>query len=351
MGPEAQRHGILITVDEESAGSRLDRLLADRVRECSRTYLRRMIREGNVSLNGLPAKPSATVRPGDRITVFLVEEEPEDLTPCAEAIPLDVLWEDADVIVVNKPPGMASHPSYGHTTGTLVNALLHRARQLSDCGGPIRPGIVHRLDLDTSGLLVVAKNNLAHRRLQDQFRSREIHKEYRAIVHGTPNPRSGTISQPIARHRTDRKRMRTARDGKRAVSDYRTLEEFGRFSFLALRIHTGRTHQIRVHLASRGNPVICDGMYGREVEATESFLLTGRRGHLRQAQGPRPEVLEGRGASGAGPAGEEPVISRQALHAARLSFRHPTTGVVRGFEAPTPQDMERALDVLRRGTG
>ncbi|MHC4202671.1 MAG: RluA family pseudouridine synthase [Planctomycetota bacterium] len=323
----AAEPSIFLAVDEGSSGVRLDRFLADRVRECSRTFLQRMIRYGNVSLNGGPAKPSATLKPGDKINLMIVEEEPEDLTPEPEDIPLDVVWEDADIIVVNKPPGMASHPSMGHTSGTLVNALLHYSRELSDYGSPIRPGIVHRLDLDTSGLLVVAKNNRAHRALADQFKARETHKEYRTIAHGVPNPSSGTISTPIARGSRNHKRMRTSRDGKAAVSDYRTLESFKRFSYLAVRIHSGRTHQIRVHLASRGHPVLCDGLYGREVDADEGFLLTGERAP-----------------------GAEAVISRQALHATRLSFRHPSTGMVCGYEAPIPEDMRRVLDVLGRSS-
>jgi 23S rRNA pseudouridine1911/1915/1917 synthase len=317
---------VFLSVGEEDAGGRLDVFLADRIRECSRTYLQRMIREGNVSVNGAPAKPSAALKPGDEITAIVVEEEPEDLTPSAEPIPLDVIWEDADIIVVNKPPGMASHPSFGHTSGTLVNAVLHHAQQLSDCGGLIRPGIVHRLDLDTSGVIIVARTNRAHRRLQGQFRAREVHKEYRAIAHGRPEPRSGTISAGIARHSRDRKRMRTSRDGKEASTDYKTLERFKRFSYIALRPHSGRTHQIRVHLRSRGHPILCDGLYGREVEADRSYLVTGRR-----------------------EAGSEPVISRQALHAARISFRHPSTNQVVGYEAPIPADMQRALDALVAG--
>jgi 23S rRNA pseudouridine1911/1915/1917 synthase len=283
-----------------------------------------MIELGNVSLNGALPKPSSQVHPGDKITVTIVETEDELIEPVAEEVPLDIIWEDADIVVVNKPPGMATHPSYGHTTGTLVNALLHHVRQLSDTGAPIRPGIVHRLDLDTSGLLVVAKNNLAHRRLADQFKARETHKEYRAIVHGAPNPPSGQISAPIGRSDRDRKRMRTRRDGKDAHTEYRTLERYPKFSYVALKPRTGRTHQLRVHLASRGNPILCDALYGREVEACASFLRTGRR------------------AAGE----EEPLISRQALHAARLSFRHPATGIVCGHEAPLPRDMQRALDVL-----
>jgi 23S rRNA pseudouridine1911/1915/1917 synthase len=315
---------IFLTVDEDADGVRLDRFLVDRIRECSRTYLQRMIRSGNVSLEGAPAKPSSLVRSGDAVTVTLVEEEPEALEPVPEPIPLDVVWEDADVLVVNKPPGMATHPSFGHTTGTLVNALLHRAGQLSDIGGPVRPGIVHRLDLDTSGLLVVAKTDTVHENLAAQFKRREVHKEYRAIAHGAPNPPSGSITAGIARHERGRQKMRASRDGKASETEYRTLERFKRFSLLALRPRTGRTHQIRVHLASRGNPILCDGVYGREVEASAEYLLRGRKVH-----------------------GAPPVIERQALHAARLSFRHPSTGEVSGFEAPLPEDFERTLGVLR----
>lgn len=323
LGPEP---AIFLTVDEDSAGLRLDRFLAERIRECSRTFLQKMIERGNVSLNGNIPKQSTEVKPGDRITVTLVEEEPEGLIPVPEPIPLEIVWEDADLLVVNKPPGMATHPSFGHTTGTLVNALLHHVKQLSDVGGPIRPGIVHRLDLDTSGLLVVAKNNRAHRELAEQFRRREVVKEYRAIVHGVPSPLSGRISAPLARSSRDRKRMRTDREGKEAETEYKTLERWKRFSFLALRPHTGRTHQLRVHLASRGHPILCDALYGREVEADESFLRSGKKD-------PSSRV----------------VLSRQALHAARLSFRHPSTGAPCGFEAPLPADMQRALEVLGPG--
>lgn len=318
---------IFLTVDEAAAGARLDRFLADRIRECSRTYLQRMIRDGNVSLAGGPAKPSTVVKPGDRISVTIVEDEREELfAPEPEAIPLDVLWEDADVIVVSKPPGMATHPSYGHTSGTLVNALLHHARQLSDEGAPIRPGIVHRLDIDTSGVLVVAKTNRAHRNLQDQFRRRETRKEYRAICHGRPSPPQGTISAPIARNPRERKRMVTSRDGKESVTDYKVIDGNKHFSYLAVRIHTGRTHQIRVHLKSRGHPVLCDGLYGREVDADAAYIRTKKR-----------------------IPGEAPVISRQMLHAMRLSFKHPSSGTVVGYEAPIREDMQRALDIITGG--
>lgn len=315
------------TVDEEAAGARLDRFLADRIRECSRTFLQRMIRDGNVSLRGGPAKPSAVVKPGDEISVTVVEEEREYLlVPEPEPIPLEVLWEDADVIVVSKPPGMATHPSYGHTSGTLVNALLHHSPQLSDAGGPIRPGIVHRLDIDTSGVLVVAKTDRAHRELQEQFRRRETRKEYRAICHGCPSPTEGSISLPIDRNPRERKRMRTSREGKASLTDYKVLGRNKHFSYLAVRIHTGRTHQIRVHLKSRGHPVLCDGLYGREVDADESYIRTKRR-----------------------TSGAEPVISRQMLHAMRLSFRHPSSGVVAGYEAAIPRDFQRALDIIVLG--
>ncbi len=318
---------MFLTVGEESAGARLDRFLADRIRECSRTFLQRMIREGNVSLQGGPAKPSSVVKAGDGISVTIVEHEREGLLdPEPEPIPLDILWEDADIIVVNKPPGMPTHPSYGHTSGTLVNALLHHARQLSGERGPIRPGIVHRLDIDTSGVLVVAKNDNAHRNLQDQFRRRETRKEYRAICHGSPNPPEGTISAPIDRNPRERKRMRTSRDGKASLTDYKVIEKNWHFSYLAVRIHTGRTHQIRVHLKSRGHPVLCDGLYGREVDADAGYIRTKKR-----------------------TPGAAPVVSRQMLHAMRLSFRHPSSGTLEGYEAPIPEDFRRALDIIVTG--
>ncbi len=315
------------TVDEESGGVRLDRFLADRIRECSRTYLQRMIRDGNVSVRGGSPKPSTPLKVGDEVSVTIVDEEREELfDPEPEPIPLDILWEDADLIVVSKPPGMPTHPSYGHTSGTLVNALLHHSRQLSDIGGPVRPGIVHRLDIDTSGVLVVAKTNDAHRELQSQFRRRQTRKEYRAICHGCPNPRAGSISAPIERNPRERKRMRTSPGGKDSLTDYKVLETNGHFSYLAVRIHTGRTHQIRVHLKSRGHPVLCDGLYGREVDADAAYIRTKKRA-----------------------SGSEPVVSRQMLHAMRLTFRHPSSGVAGGYEAPIPEDFQRAVEIIVLG--
>jgi len=268
-----------------------------------------------VLLNGRTSRPSARVHGGDALRLDVPEPAPAGVAP--EPIPLVVLHEDEDLLVLDKPAGLVVHPAPGHARGTLVNALLHHCHDLSGVGGVQRPGIVHRLDRGTSGAMVVAKHDAAHRDLAAQFQEHTIAREYRALVRGAPGAAEGRIERRIGRHPRDRKRMsvRTAR-GREARTTWRVLERFSRSerSWLAVRPETGRTHQIRVHLASVGLPLVGDTVYGR-----------ASRGELG--------------------------LARPALHAALLGFRHPRTGEDLRFEAPLPADLEEALAILRRREG
>ncbi|MHC4916482.1 MAG: RluA family pseudouridine synthase [Planctomycetota bacterium] len=307
----------LVVPELGAPAGRLDRWLAARLRDCSRSYVQKLIRSGLVLLDGAPAKASRNVSGGERLVVSFPEADPE---PAAvpEDIPLNVVHEDADLLVVDKPAGMATHPSCGHARGTLANAAAGHCAQLSALNGAVRPGIVHRLDLDTSGLLVLAKNDRVHRALSEQFANREVAKLYLAVVHRSMPEAEGVIEKPLGRHPKKRKRQAVLRAGGRAAQTrYRTLESLGDFSLLELRPRTGRTHQLRVHLASCGCPILCDALYGREMEFP----------------------------------GGSPVIRRQALHAAELEFSHPGTGERVGFKAPPPEDFRAALDLLRHGRG
>jgi 23S rRNA pseudouridine1911/1915/1917 synthase len=298
----------------EDGGQRLDRWLAARVRDCSRSYLQKLIRSGRVLLDGAAAKAAKAIRGGELLEISFPEAEAE---PAAEPedIPLAVVHEDEHLLVVDKPAGMPTHPSCGHARGTLANALAFHCERLSSLNGPVRPGIVHRLDMDTSGLLVVAKTDAAHRELARQFAEREVRKRYLALVHGAPREPRGEIDKHLGRHPRKRKKQAVLHSGGRqATTVYRSLERLGAFSLLELAPRTGRTHQIRVHLASCGWPILCDGLYGRE----QVFP---------------PQV---------------PVLRRQALHAAKLSFAHPAAGGEISFETSPPDDFAAALDVLRR---
>ena len=274
---------------------RLDALVAAET-ELSRTQAQRLIRAGAVLLNGCAVKPNAVTAPDDRIDIDYPEPEAVDVLP--EDIPLDILYEDADLLVVNKPQGMVVHPAPGHAGGTLVNALLYHIRDLSGIGGELRPGIVHRIDRMTSGLLVVAKNDAAHRALSDQFRERKAHRSYVALVDGSLREDAGTIDAPIARHPVDRKRMAVHAGGREAVTHWRVLGRLNGYTLLQVELETGRTHQIRVHMASIQHPVTGDDVYGREK---------------------CPFGLEG-----------------QALHGYRLEFSHPADGRGMTFYAPLP---------------
>ena len=298
-------------VSPELAGQRLDAALAKLEPTLSRAQLRRLIEQGAVTVSGEVVKPAHRLRAGERIAGAVPDAQPTALEP--EALPLAILYQDADVVVIDKPAGLVVHPAPGHGGGTLVNALLHHCRDLSGVGGELRPGIVHRLDKDTSGVLVAAKNDAAHRSLAAQFKAHSVLREYLALVRGAPRAASGTVEAPIGRHPIDRKRMSTrTRRGRAAVTHYRVEEHLRGASLLRVRLETGRTHQVRVHLASIGLPVLGDPVYG------------------------------GAHALGAGLG-----LARQALHAAVLGFTHPTSGERLRFESPLPADMARALEALR----
>lgn len=293
--------------------------LARRIQGQSRERLKALIAAGDVLVDGTRARPSARLRPGQTVSVAVPEPVPATAAP--EDIPLTVVYEDAHLLVVDKPAGLVVHPGAGTSSGTLVNALLHHVKGLSGVGGVLRPGIVHRLDRGTSGLLVVAKDDATHRALAHQFSGRSVEKEYLALVLGVPAAREGTVTAPIGRDPVHRKRMSVrAPRGREARSTYRVIEALDGTALLRVRIHTGRTHQIRVHLASLGHPVAGDATYGGH--RTPACRSAGAREALR-------------------------ALDRPALHAARLSFDHPATGQRMAFESPLPRDLERLLGVLR----
>lgn len=314
-----------ITVAPEAAGVRLDRFLSLAFRDYSRSFLQRAIRDGQVTVNARSARPSYAVRGADRIHVELPVLAPERLEP--EAIALNVVYEDEHMLAINKPPDMVVHPARGQAHGTLANALLyHCSLRLSDVNGPLRPGIVHRLDRDTSGIILAAKTNAAHRGLGEQFQERRVHKEYVAVARGRLEYDSGEITLPISRDPRMRERMCVRElGGRRAVSRYFVEERFGRYTLVRVEPLTGRTHQIRVHLAALHHPVAADALYG----GGECVCASDFAG--------RPH------------AADEPVlIARQALHARRIEFTHPVTGRPMECRAELPEDMLRLLDALRK---
>lgn len=291
----------------EDAGSRLDKALAD-LTELSRSQANEEIKKGGVLVNGKPAKAKYAVKVGDVITYTLPEEEVLDYV--AEDLPLDIIYEDADVAVVNKPQGMVVHPSAGHASGTLVNALLYHIKDLSSINGVVRPGIVHRIDKDTSGLLMIAKNDQAHQALADELKAKKSLRKYLTIVHGNLPTDRGVIEAPIGRSDKDRKKQAVTAKGKPALTRFQVLERFGAYTLVELTLETGRTHQIRVHMAYIGHPVAGDPAYG-----------------------PR-KTLAGQG---------------QFLHAQTLGFTHPSTGEELVFTAPAPAIFQETLEKLRKG--
>lgn len=305
------------TVPPEAEGERLDHWLVGCLPEFSRSALQRLVRDGNVSIDGYPrTKPGSQLRAGE--TVEIRVPPPQRAEPIAQAIDLDIVFEDDDLLVLNKPAGMVVHPAAGNRRGTLVNALLHHCGGLSAIGGVERPGIIHRLDKLTSGLMAVAKNDVAHRHLAAQLADRTMKRTYVAVVWGEPQPPAGTIDAPIGRDRRDRKRMAVVRKGgRRAVTHYRTLHTAGCLSVLELSLETGRTHQIRVHLSHIGRAVVGDEQYG----------LRGKKSKKRCSD--LPAALQGVVAR----------TARQLLHARRLRFVHPTSGETLQFEAPLPDDI------------
>jgi len=306
-----------------AAGNRVDRYLSGRFGQYSRAFFQGKIRRGEVLVNDAAVKPSTELRVGDVITFTIprpptFEIEPEDL-------PLDVLFEDDHMLAVNKPPNLVVHPARGHKRGTLVNALLYHCRYLAETGSPQRPGIVHRLDRDTSGVLLVAKSEAAHSALGKQFEARTVHKEYRAIVEGVLRFDSDVINKPIGRHPKDRTRMSIrATEGRHAESFYEVVERFPAFTYVRVQPRTGRTHQIRVHLRSLGHPVVADRDYAHR-SALYAADIAGR---------PRADD-------------EAPLIDRQALHAYAITFRHPGTRQKMTITAALPADFERTLQALR----
>ena len=305
-----------LTVKE--GGERLDSFLAGNT-ELSRSAAARLCEEGSVTVNGVAQGKKYAVRAGDTIEIQIPEAVPTEAKP--ENIPLDIVYEDKDIIVINKPSGMVVHPAPGNYEGTLVNALLyHCAGELSGIGGEIRPGIVHRIDKDTSGLLVVAKNDRAHRALADQLEGHRIVREYHALVTGGFREDSGTVRKWIGRHPVDRKKMAILPEGasgaRDAVTHYEVLMRFGEVSYLKLHLETGRTHQIRVHMSSLGHPLLGDEVYG------------GGKTRFEKAH---PKLFDG-----------------QALHARKLSFVHPTSGERVSFECPLPENFEKSLSILTK---
>ena len=323
---------LTITVSAEAAGQRLDQYLAAKLGDVSRARVQQLIEKGAVLVDNAASKASLRLRGGEQITVTGPPQAPP-LRAIAEKIPLDIVYEDDDLAIVNKPAGMMVHAGAGATDdarhrGTLVTALLHHFGALSGVGGELRPGIVHRLDRATSGLMVVAKNDESHRRLARQFSGREVHKTYVALVHGWPKKQKGTIQSAISRDVQRRTRMTTRRsDGREAVTHYvvtRKIDSpYGKFALLELKIETGRTHQIRVHMSSLGHPVVGDTLYGAPGE------LRTESGKRRAAGAPATLALE-----------------RNFLHAAKLELLHPRTGERLNFSRALPEELERLLGQL-----
>ena len=326
-----------ITVPAEAAGQRLDQYLAAQLSEASRARVQQLIKTGEVLVNAAIAKASLRLQGNEQITVTGPPQAPP-LRAIPEEIPLDIIYEDDDLAIVNKPAGMMVHAGAGATEdarnrGTLVNALLHHFGSLSGVGGELRPGIVHRLDRATSGLMVVAKNDESHRRLARQFSGREVHKTYVALVHGWPKKERGTIQSAISRDAQRRTRMTTRRAGGReAVTHYAVTRKidspYGKFALLELKIETGRTHQIRVHLSSLGHPVVGDALYGAPAE------LRTQSGKRRAAGAPATLAL-----------------ARNFLHSAKLELAHPRTGERLSFSRELPRELEALLKQLECAGG
>lgn len=295
-------------VDASCEGRRIDLFLAEQVEGQSRSYLQKLVKEGAVLVDGAPVKSNYKVKPGSQVCLTL--PEPVELAVEARPMDLDILYEDEDVILINKPKGMVVHPAAGHGDDTLVNGLLYHCKgNLSGINGVLRPGIVHRIDKDTTGVLVVCKNDMAHNSLAEQLKVHSITRAYRAIVHGVIREEEGTVDAPIGRHERDRLKMAVnERNGKPAVTHYRVLERFRSFTYIECRLETGRTHQIRVHMASIGHPLLGDELYGPSR---------------------CPYSLQG-----------------QTLHAMVLGFVHPRTGEYMEFTAPLPEYFRKLLEKL-----
>ena len=308
------------TITTKQQNTRLDLFLAEVHREFSRSRIQSLVRDEWVTVNDKPVKPGYRLKPGDHVIIGIPHPVQADITP--EEVPFSVLFEDAFILVLDKPSGIVVHPAPGHATGTLVHGLLKKCRHLSGIGGTLRPGIVHRLDRDTSGIMVIAKNDKAHHSLANQFQQRTIRKSYLALVHGILPTRRGEIDLPIARHRIKRKEMTVHENGRRALSVWHKLNESAEgFSLVSVSIKTGRTHQIRVHFAHLGHPVVGDVVYGHGPNhLRQRFLKTN------------PKLVD--------------AIKRQMLHARKIGFVHPETEKYLEFHSPIPQDMVAALKAL-----
>ncbi|HQA49257.1 MAG TPA: RluA family pseudouridine synthase [Syntrophomonadaceae bacterium] len=300
----------LYLVEEELEGERLDAFLADMMAELSRTAIKELITSGQVWVDGQIRKPSYRLKEGEEVLINLPEARPVSIEP--QNLPLEIIYQDQDIAVVNKPKGMVVHPAHGNWDQTMVNALLYHIKDLSGINGQLRPGIVHRLDKDTSGVMVVAKHDQAHRSLAEQIKEHSMKREYQALVHGIIKENLGTIEAPIGRSRTDRKKMAVTKDGKPAISRYRVLERFHNYSLVQVSLLTGRTHQIRVHFSYIKHPVVGDPVYG-----------------------PAKQHLE---------------LDSQALHACILGFRHPRTDEYMEFSSPLPPVFKEALLKLTKYT-
>ena len=294
----------------DRGGERLDVFVARRVPELSRSHAHRLIEEGLVTVDGRQLKPAEHLAAGANVSVRIPPPLPAPGL-AAENIPVTVIFQDFDLMVVDKPAGLTVHPAPGHPTGTLVNALLAIAPDLKGISGTLRPGIVHRLDKDTSGLIIIAKNDRAMRALQRQLKDREVHKTYLALVHGVPKPPHGVIEAPVGRHPKNRKKMAVVANGRESETRYRVREEIagGKYALLEVEPVTGRTHQIRVHMAALGHPIVADAVYGKRSD----------------------------------------VLGRQFLHAWKLAFAMPLGGREVEFESPLPLDLREALETLRAG--
>lgn len=320
LSPEPEGERRLLEVEGEGAGERLDVWLAGRL-DLSRTRVARLVEEGRVLLDGALPRKSEVLAAGMRVEVEVPGPVPTDVEP--EDIPLDIVWEDGDLLVVNKPAGMVVHPAPGHPRGTLVNALLYHVRDLSGIGGALRPGIVHRLDRDTSGLLVVAKRDGVHQALSDALRARTVRRIYLAAVWGHLRESPVTVDAPIGRDPRDRKRMAVVPQGRRALTRARVRERWLAAELLDVALGTGRTHQIRVHMQYLGHPVVGDPVYGGGRERG----ISGDAGVWARAFARR--------------------VPRQFLHAAELAFRHPGSGEPMRFRVPLPEDLSAAAEWAR----
>lgn len=296
-----------ITIEQENAGIRLDKVVANCFENLSRTMIQKLLESNRITVNGKLAKASYKVVVGDEIQVQEIQVKEIDLK--AQDIPLDIIYEDKDIIVINKPKGLVVHPANGNPDGTLVNAIMAICKDsLSGIGGEMRPGIVHRLDKDTSGLIIIAKNDQAHLKLSEQMKQREVKKTYLALVRGAVKENEATIDMPIGRSTKDRKKMAVSKQGKNAITHFKVIQRYGEYTFLEVKIETGRTHQIRVHLSEIGYPIVGDMVY---------------------SNGKNPFGVEG-----------------QMLHATKLEFKHPITEEEMKLEAPLPAYFQKVLETV-----